>query len=253
MCLTRRNGIFSADQGASISPRGKQLHFGGKQAAGVNGGPRTPRTAGKRLRPAHREASLSPGRFADIAEWSWLVLVGKGAHARGRTGPPRPLQVCVEDPVVGEGASLQLLKKPRLGASCAGTPSCRHTVRPHARCQRGRPHQDGPLLPAPSLSPAQSASHVPEALASLARGWQVGGGGSTLNLPLISPGAPCRWQEAARAAPDMLIKEPIIQLHPLPHPLWSPPDGFDFDASDLSVKWAGLCVRPPQGPGGNDN
>lgn len=219
----------------------------------MNGGPRTPRTAGKRLRPAHREASLSPGRFADIAEWSWLVLVGKGAHARGRTGPPRPLQVCVEDPVVGEGASLQLLKKPRLGASCAGTPSCRHTVRPHARCQRGRPHQDGPLLPAPSLSPAQSASHVPEALASLARGWQVGGGGSTLNLPLISPGAPCRWQEAASAAPDMLIKEPIIQLHPLPHPLWSPPDGFDFDASNLSVKWAGLRVRPPQGPGGNEN
>lgn len=150
MRLTRRNGIFSADQGASISPRGKQLHFGGKQAAGMNGGPRTPRTAGKRLRPAHREASLSPGRFADIAEWSWLVLVGKGAHGEREDRPPQALAGLRGGPSCGGGgltpapqetqARRQLCRNPELSPHCTAT--CKVPARPSPS---GRPPPAGPV------------------------------------------------------------------------------------------------------------
>lgn len=249
--------IFSADQGASINPRGRQQHFGRKEAAVVNGHSRTAPDGWEEARPSGNqtrtrrgpEASFSPGRLANIAGWSWLVLVRKGAHGERQDRPPKPLQVCVEDPVGGEGASCQLLKKPRLSSGCAGALSCRRTVQPHARMP-ARPSPPGRPPPACPVSfPAQSASDVPEALASLAGGCQVGGGTPLSTCPSLAQGHRAVGRKQPKQPLKCSLKSRSITAPSPPPPSESWPDVLDFEASNLSLKWAG----PVQGPGRNEN
>lgn len=150
--------VFSADQGASVTPRGKQQHFGRKQAAVVNGRSRTAPGGWEEAPPPGSQAS-APGRLQAPQGGRGCRWWEKAPRAGGRTAP-QALAGLRAGPSWGEGASLRLLKKPRLSSGCAGALSCRRPAEPHARAL-ARPSPPGRPPPARAISfPARSASDV---------------------------------------------------------------------------------------------
>lgn len=150
MRLTRRNGIFSADQGASISPRGKQLHFGGKQAVGVNGGPRTAPDGWEEAPPGPPGGLLLAWQ---ICRHCRVVMAGAGGKRRPRREggqAPQALAGLRGGPSCGGGgltpapqetpARRQLCRNPELSPHCTAT--CKVPARPSPS---GRPPPAGPV------------------------------------------------------------------------------------------------------------
>lgn len=219
MRLTRRNGIFSADQGASISPRGKQLHFGGKQAAGVNGGPRTAPDGWEEAPPGPPGGLLIAWQ---ICRHCRVVMAGAGGKRRprreGGQAPPGPCRFAWRTQLWGRGPHSSSSRNPG-SAPAVQEPRAVATLYGHMRgASEAVPIRTAPSC-RPRLFPLRSLHPMfPRHWPAWPGGGRLVGGAPLSTSPSLAQGHRAGGRKQPAQPPTCSLKSRSVQLHPLSPP-----------------------------------